>query len=68
MTTNLALDDNLLEEARRVGGHRTKNDAVIAALGEYIIRRKQLLVLDALGTFDFDPRYDYKAGRRKKRG
>ena len=30
MATNLALDDNLIEEARQVGGHRTKKDAVMA--------------------------------------
>ena len=68
MATNLALDDNLIEQARRAGGHKTKKDAVTAALDEYITRRKQLRILDALGTFDFDSRYDYKAERRKKGG
>lgn len=65
MATNLALDDNLIEEARRAGHHKTKREAVSAALEEYIRRRKQLRILGAFGKFDFDPSYDYKAERRK---
>ena len=68
MATNLAIDDALIEEARRTGGHRTKKEAVTAALDEYIQRRKQLQIIELFGTIDFDPNYDYKAARRKKRG
>jgi Arc/MetJ family transcription regulator len=68
VATNLALDDELIEEARRSGGHKTKKEAVTAALDEYIHRRKQLKLLSELGTFDFDPSYDYKTARRAKRG
>jgi Bacterial antitoxin of type II TA system, VapB len=68
MATNLALDDNLIEEARKIGGHKTKKDAVTAALDEYIKRRRQLKVLELFGTVDFDPTYDYKAERKRKRG
>jgi hypothetical protein len=67
MATNLALDNSLIEEARRVGGHRTKKAAVTAALEEYVQRRKQLRIVDLFGTIDFDPRYDYKAERERKR-
>jgi Arc/MetJ family transcription regulator len=67
MATNLALDDKLIEEARKTGGHRTKKEAVTTALREYIQRHKQQRILDAFGTVDFDPTYDYKAERRKKR-
>ena len=66
MATNLALDDRLIEEARRVGRHKTKREAVSAALAEYVKRRKQLRILDAFGTVDFDPKYDYKTERRRK--
>jgi Arc/MetJ family transcription regulator len=66
MATNLALDDNLIEEARRSGGHKTKKEAVTAALAEYVRRRKQLELLPDFGTFDFDPNYDYKTERRGK--
>jgi Arc/MetJ family transcription regulator len=67
MATNLALDDKLIEEARRTGGHKTKREAVTAALDEYIRHRKQLRLIEAFGTFDFDPAYDYKTERHRKR-
>jgi Arc/MetJ family transcription regulator len=67
MATNLALDDRLIEAARRAGGHKTKKEAVTAALDEYVRRRKQQRILQAFGSFDFDPAYDYKAERQRKR-
>jgi len=60
MATNLAIDDELINEARRVGKHKTKKEAVTAALDEYIRRRRQLEILDHFGTIDFDPEYDYR--------
>ena len=67
MATNLALDDRLIEAARRAGRHKTKKEAVTAALAEYVKYRKQLRILKAFGTVDFDPAYDYKAERRRTR-
>lgn len=65
MPTNLAIDDELLEEALRLGGHRTKKATVNEALQEYIQRRKQLKILDLFGQIDYDPDHDYKAQRRR---
>ena len=65
MATNLALDDKLIEEARRAGNHKTKKEAVSAALEEYVRRRKQQRILEAFGKFEFDPGYDYKAERKR---
>jgi putative antitoxin of VapBC-like toxin-antitoxin system len=65
MPTNLALDDRLIEEARRAGKHKTKKEAVTAALDEYVRRRKQMKIIDVFGTVSFDPAYDYKAERRR---
>ena len=63
MATNLAIDDKLIDEARRIGKHLTKKEAVTAALDEYIQRRKQLEILEFAGTIDYDPDYDYKKVR-----
>jgi Arc/MetJ family transcription regulator len=63
--TNLAIDDELLEEAFRVGGHRTKKATVTEALQEYIRRRKQAEILDLFGQIDYDPEYDYKKERSR---
>lgn len=66
MATNLALDDALIEQARRVGKHRTKKEAVTSALREYVRRRRQLEILDLVGQVPFDLRYDYKSLRHRK--
>ena len=63
MTTNLALDDGLIEEARQLGGQRTKKDVVTQALLEYVQRRKQLKLLDLFGTVDFEENFDTKVQR-----
>lgn len=61
------IDKGLIEEARALGGHKTKTEATIAPLEEYIRRHKQQSILQDFGTVDFDPTYDYKAERRRKR-
>jgi hypothetical protein len=66
MPTNLAIDDDLMEEALRIGGHKTKKATVTEALQEYIRRRKQANVIDLFGTIEVDPKYDYKKQRRRK--
>ena len=67
MATNLALDDELIEEARRIGKHATKKDAVTAALDEYIRRRKQPEIVKLFGTVDYGRGYDHKSNRRRDR-
>ena len=66
MPTNLAIDDRLLQEAQRIGKHRTKKETITAALMEYIQRRKQSQVLSLFGKIKFDEAYDYKRERRKR--
>lgn len=66
MSTNLALDDALIEQARRVGGFRTKKAAVTAALEEFVNRRERLKVAELFGTIEYDPDYDPKALRRRE--
>lgn len=67
MPTNLDLDDRLIQQAQKVGAHKSKKAAVNAALEEYIKRHKQAAVLDLFGRVDFDPQWDYKAARERKR-
>lgn len=63
MHTNLAVDDSLIQEAVRVGHHKTKNAAVTVALSEYIQRRKQQEIVSLFGGIEYDPLYDYKEQR-----
>ena len=67
MPTNLAIDDGLLEEAQKLGQHRTKRETVNAALDEYVRRRKQQQILSLFGKIDYDRNYHYKQERRAKR-
>jgi Arc/MetJ family transcription regulator len=66
MATNLDLDDALVERAKRLGGHRTKREAVNQALAEYIARHERLEILDLVGKVDWDPDYDYKKMRGRR--
>jgi hypothetical protein len=64
VATTLAIDDRLLNEARKVGGHKTKTATVTEALTEYIQRRKQQRILDLFGKISIDAAHDHKAQRR----
>lgn len=64
MATNLALDDHLIIEAQKLGGHKTKKDAVNQALKQYIQFKKQLRVIKFFGKIEFDSRYNYKKQRK----
>jgi len=66
MPTNLAIEDNLIIEAQKLGKHRTKKDTVNEALKEYIQRRKQLEIIRMFGKIDYDKNYNYKSGRTRK--
>jgi hypothetical protein len=65
MPINLAINDDLLEQAKVVGRHKTKKAAVTEALEEYIQRRKQTEVIKVFGLIDYDESYDYKKQRIK---
>jgi Arc/MetJ family transcription regulator len=66
MATNLGIDEKLLNEALRVGGHRTKKATVNEALEEYIAHRKRIQGLKLFGTIEYDSRTRKTAGRRNK--
>ena len=63
MTTHLAIDDNLINEALALGQFKSKEETVVTALREFINRRKQMEITSLFGQFDPDQNYDYKQGR-----
>ena len=66
MPTNLAIDDDLLNEALKIGGCKTKKSTVNEALREYIMRRKQKDILSLFGKIEMHPDYDYKKERKAR--
>ena len=66
MATNLAIDQILLEEAKRLGGKKTKKETVNEALLEYIQRRKQKNIISLFGKVSYEKDYDYKKERSKR--
>jgi Arc/MetJ family transcription regulator len=68
MATNLHIDEKLLAQALKAGGHKTKRETVDEALREYLRHREQMRVVELFGTVDGRDDYDYKAQRRRDSG
>lgn len=66
MRTNIVLDDELVREAQRLTGIRTKRKLVEEALRVLITSRKRLSLLDLEGRIRFCDGYDYKAMREDR--
>jgi Arc/MetJ family transcription regulator len=66
MPTNLAIEDDLIIEAKKIGNHKTKKSAVTEALKEYIQRHKQNELKKMFGRVEIDKDYDYKASRKRR--
>ncbi len=66
VATNIEIDNKLVAKAMKLGGSRTKKEAVNKALAEFVERREQQRVLELFGTVDYDPGYDYKRQRSEK--
>jgi Arc/MetJ family transcription regulator len=65
MATKLDLDDALIREAQELGCHKTKKDAVNAALQEYVKKRRQLKILDLFGKVEYVEGFDHRSLRGK---
>jgi len=65
MATNLQIDDKLITQATKLGGHRTKRAAVTQALTDYIHHLRQERILSLFGTLVYDPEYDHKKQRAR---
>ena len=55
MATNLDVDLIALDDLVRLGGFRSKREAVDAAVREAIAYRRQLKAIDVLGAIEFVP-------------
>jgi Arc/MetJ family transcription regulator len=64
VATNIELNETLLTKAMKLGGMRTKKEAVNEALAEYVQRREQLKITELFGKVQFDEAFDYKAQRK----
>lgn len=62
----LTIDGRLIEQAKNLGGHKTKSEAVKAALDEYIRHRKQQEILSLFGTIGYRKDFSYKRERSKR--
>jgi Arc/MetJ family transcription regulator len=54
MRTNIEIDDDVLREAQRLVGTRTKRDTVNLALRELVARHRQIGILDLCGKVHWD--------------
>ncbi len=63
--TQLA-DQDLLEQAKQLGKHQSKQETINEALKEYIRWRKQIEAIQDFGTIDFDPAFLAEMERRTK--
>jgi Uma2 family endonuclease len=62
----VAIDGQLLKEARALGKHRTNREAICAALDEYVRPRKQCEILSLFGKIEYHDSYNYKLERKGK--
>ena len=52
MKTTVVIDDDLLDEAMRASGAKTKREAIEAGLQELVRRQNLQLLREELGTYD----------------
>jgi Arc/MetJ family transcription regulator len=60
------IDQRLLEEVLKAGGHKSKKDTVNEALKEYVMRRKRRDILSLFGKVEMEPSYDYRKERNAR--
>ncbi len=65
MRTNIELDDDLVKEAFKYAGVKTKKDLIDLSLKEFIASRKRKDISELKGKIKFAEEYDYKVMRRE---
>jgi len=66
MRTNIILDDELVREALKCSGVKTKKELIHMALKELVENRRRLNLLDLEGKIEFAEGYNYKQMREGK--
>ena len=64
VTSNIAVDENLLEVAMALGNHRSKKEAATAALQVYVERLKGRSISVASATVNNDKKTPHKPSGR----
>jgi hypothetical protein len=73
--TQVKVDEKLVDDAVRLGHHRTQDEAAAAALREYVEKLQPAEdkpkldpsgLIELFGKIEYWPDYDYKEGRRKR--
>jgi Arc/MetJ family transcription regulator len=64
MRTTIVLDDELVEEALRLTGGRTRREVVHLALQELVRSRKKKKLADLAGRVQFRKGYEHKPMRK----
>ena len=65
MATNLSIDMQLLNDALKISGLKTKKDTVNLALQEFIKRRETAEIITLFGKVEYDKDYNYKKMRHR---
>ena len=68
MITNIDIDEDLVAEAMKVSGARTKREVVDRALRDMVARARRPRFRDFYGIGDIDPAYDPKASTPEEFG
>jgi hypothetical protein len=68
MITNIDIDEELVAEAMKVSGARTKREVVDRALREMVARARRPRFRDFFGVGDIAPDYDPKASTPEEFG
>lgn len=63
MATNVLVDDEMVKAAVKLGHFKTKQEALNAALPEFVQRRNRLRLLELAGKIEFRSGWDYKTMR-----
>jgi hypothetical protein len=64
---NLVINPDLLDRAMRISGEPTKKAIVAEAPQAFIAHREQRRVADLFGKLEWDPSFDHKAERSRRK-